>query len=90
VVGPEVVIYTTGWCPFCMRAKALLERRGVPYTEIDVESRSGLRQEMVERSGRRTVPQVFIGGHHVGGSDELAAAELSGELDRLLAASAAG
>ncbi len=87
--APEVVIYTTGWCPFCMRAKALLERKGVAYTELDVESRAGLRQQMIERSGRRSVPQVFVGSTHIGGSDELAAAEQSGELDRLLTAAAA-
>lgn len=86
--APEIVIYTTGWCPFCMRAKALLERKGVAYTELDVESGAGLRQQMIERSGRRSVPQVFIGSTHIGGSDELAAAERSGELDRLLAAAA--
>ena len=80
-----VTVYTTGWCPFCMRAKALLQRKGVAFTEIDVESRRELRQEMIERSGRRSVPQVFIGDHHVGGSDELAELDASGELDRLLA-----
>jgi len=72
-----------------MRAKALLERKGVGFREIDVESGRELRQEMISRSGgRRTVPQVFIGERYVGGSEELAEAERSGELDRLLAASA--
>lgn len=85
---PEVTIYTTAWCPFCMRAKALLERKGVAFREVDVEAGRALREEMVARSGRRTVPQVFIGEHHVGGSDELAMAEQSGELDRLLEAAA--
>jgi len=86
---PEVTIYTTAWCPFCMRAKALLQRKGIAFREIDVEAGRELRQEMIARSGgRRTVPQVFIGEKHLGGSDELASAEQSGELDRLLGASA--
>lgn len=87
--APQVVVYTTGWCPYCLRAKALLERKGIAFTEIDVENGAALRQEMIERSGRRSVPQVFIGDMHIGGSDELAAAEASGELDRLLGATAA-
>jgi glutaredoxin 3 len=84
-MSQPVTLYTTGWCPFCMRAKALLQRKGIAYTEIDIESRRELRQEMIERSGRRSVPQVFIGDHHVGGADDLAALDASGELDRLLA-----
>jgi glutaredoxin 3 len=80
-----VTIYTTPWCGYCARAKALLTRKGVAYTEIDVEGRRELREQMIARSGRRTVPQVFIGEHHVGGSDDLAALEATGELDRLLA-----
>ena len=79
-----VTIYTSAWCGFCMRAKALLDRKGIAYTEIDVDGNRALREEMIARSGRRTVPQVFIGEHHVGGSEDLAAAEWSGELDRLL------
>jgi glutaredoxin 3 len=84
-VSSAVTIYTTAWCGYCARAKALLARKGVAYTEIDIESRRGLREEMIARSGRRTVPQVFIGDRHVGGSDDLAALEAAGELDRLLA-----
>ena len=81
----EVTLYTSAWCPYCMRAKALLERKGIAFREIDVEAGSEFRQEMIARSGgRRTVPQVFINGTHLGGSEELAAAERSGELDRLL------
>lgn len=82
--GVPVTIYTTGWCGFCMQAKTLLTRKGVAFTEIDVGDGPGLREEMVTRSGRRTVPQVFIGDRHLGGLDELAAAERSGELNRLL------
>lgn len=84
--GVPVTIYTTGWCGFCMQAKALLTRKGVSFTEVDVGDGPAQREEMVARSGRRTVPQVFIGERHLGGFDELAAAEQSGELDQLLAA----
>jgi glutaredoxin 3 len=83
-----VTLYTSAWCGFCVRAKALLDRKGIVYTEIDVDGGRAHREEMIARSGRRTVPQVFIGEHHVGGSDDLAAAERSGELDRLLGAGA--
>lgn len=81
-----VTIYTTGWCGFCMQAKALLTRKGASFREVDVGDGPELRDEMVTRSGRRTVPQVFIGERHLGGFDELAAAERSGELDKLLEA----
>ena len=82
---PAVVLYVTGWCPYCSRAKALLERKGVPYTAIDVESAAGLREAMVAKAGgRRTVPQIFIGDHHVGGCDDLHALEAAGSLDSLL------
>lgn len=83
---PLVQVYTSGWCGYCMRAKALLERKGIAYEEIDVDGDAARRQEMMARSGRRSVPQVFVGEHHVGGSEDLAAAEKSGELDRLLGA----
>lgn len=86
--APKVTIYTSAWCGYCMRAKALLDSKGVAYEELDVDGHPAVRQEMMSRSGRRTVPQVFIGEHHVGGSDDLAAAERSGELDRLLGAGA--
>jgi glutaredoxin 3 len=85
VATPNVVLYVTGWCPYCTRAKALLDRKGVSYTAIDVESRSGLRDEMMAKSGgRRSVPQIFIGDHHVGGCDDLHALEAAGSLDSLL------
>lgn len=84
-VEPEVVIYTTDWCPYCRRAKALLDRKGVEYLEIDVEAEPAKRREMVARAGGRTsVPQIFIHGHAIGGSDKLHALEASSELDRLL------
>ncbi len=81
-----VTIYTTPFCPYCYRAKALLKRKGVAYTEIDVSQSSELRGEMIKRAnGRYTVPQIFIGDRHVGGSDDLHALEGRGELDPLLA-----
>lgn len=83
---PRVVMYATGWCPYCARARRLLEEKGVAFEEIDVEARPGARAEMIERSGgRSTVPQIFIGDTHVGGSDDLHALAASGGLDRLLA-----
>lgn len=83
---PAVTIYTTMLCPYCYRAKALLDEKGIAYTEIDVGMDADKRQEMTTRAGgRRTVPQIFIGNRHVGGSDDLAALNRSGDLDRLLA-----
>jgi glutaredoxin 3 len=81
---PEITVYSSGWCGYCLRAKALLDRKGLAYREIDVDGDRQHREEMIRRSGRRTVPQIFIDDIHVGGSDELAAAERSGALDRLL------
>ncbi|HKJ62346.1 MAG TPA: glutaredoxin 3 [Hyphomicrobiales bacterium] len=84
--SPKVEMYTTMFCPYCHAAKRLLKKKDVEYTEIDVTMNSGLREEMTRRAGgRRTVPQIFIGEHHVGGSDELHVLEARGELDRLLA-----
>ena len=81
----EVEIYTTPLCPYCWRAKRLLEQKGVSFIEIDLWQQSARRAEMVERAGgRRTVPQIFINGRGIGGSEELAALEARGELDRLL------
>lgn len=82
---PPVDIYTTRWCPYCHAAKALLTRKGVAFKEIDVSSDSE-RQAMIERTnGRMTVPQIFIGAVHVGGSDDLHDLERDGRLDPLLA-----
>lgn len=78
--GSGILVYTTGWCPFCMRAKALLERKGLQYREINVEDDPDLRAEMTQRTGRRTVPQIFIGETHVGGFEELSALERAGGL----------
>jgi len=85
---PAVVMYTTNWCPYCERARRLLNAKGAAFSEIDVESSADRRAEMQSRSGRRTVPQIFIGDHHVGGSDDLAALEAAGKLDALLSGTA--
>ena len=78
----KVEMYTTGWCPYCARAKALLEKKGVAYTEIDIMDEPNRRGEMVQRAGGRTsVPQIFIDGEHIGGSDDLVALDRSGGLD---------
>lgn len=83
----EIEIYTSPFCPYCWRAKRLLEEKGLAFTEIDVLLHPGRRAEMRERAeGRRTVPQIFIDGRGIGGSDELAALAASGALDALLAA----
>ncbi|MBA3911140.1 MAG: glutaredoxin 3 [Rhodobacter sp.] len=82
-----VEIYTTPICPYCHAAKRLLGRKGVTYKEIDVSRDPALRAQMLQRAnGRRTVPQIFIGGVHIGGSDELHALDDAGKLDPLLAA----
>ncbi|PSL13825.1 glutaredoxin 3 [Marinobacterium halophilum] len=81
----DVTIYLNRWCPFCTRALALLDSKGVDYTAFDIEADPSLRQEMMQRSQRRTVPQIFIGQTHVGGCDELYALERQGQLDTLLA-----
>ncbi|MEE4350695.1 MAG: glutaredoxin 3 [Pacificimonas sp.] len=81
----KIDVYTKFLCPYCSRAKALLSRKGVDFNEIDISMGGEKRQEMLQRAnGRSTVPQVFIGGTHVGGSDELAAMEQAGKLDALL------
>jgi thioredoxin reductase (NADPH) len=81
---PSITIYTRPWCPYCERAKDLLARKGQTWTEIDLDAEPARREEMVARTGHTSVPQIFIGERHVGGSDELMALERSGELDALL------
>ena len=81
----KVEMYTTMWCGYCARARGLLQRKGVGFEDIDVEADTSKRTEMVQRAGgRTTVPQIFIDGVHVGGSDELAALDRAGKLDPLL------
>jgi glutaredoxin 3 len=82
--GPTVVMYATGWCGYCSRARALLESKHVTIQEIDIDAQPGARAEMIQRSGRRTVPQIFIGATHVGGCDDLMELESTGGLDPLL------
>ncbi len=83
----DITIYTTMLCPYCYRAKGLLDQKGASYTEIDVGMDADKRQEMTQRAqGRRTVPQIFIGDTHVGGCDDLFALEAAGKLDAMLAA----
>ncbi len=81
---PEIVIYTAARCPYCTMAKKLLERKGAAYTEIDVDSRPGLREELMEKTRRRTVPQIYIGDRHIGGFDDLQALDTQQQLDPLL------
>jgi glutaredoxin 3 len=83
---PPVTIYTTPICPYCLSAKALLQRKSVPYQEIDVSRDAVAREAMMAKSGRRTVPQIWIGATHVGGCDDLYDLERAGRLDALLAA----
>lgn len=82
---PKITIYTTTYCPYCTRAKELLTRKGVTYSEINAEDDS-VREEMIKKaSGRRTVPQIFIGDTHIGGFDDLHALDKAGKLDPMLA-----
>ncbi len=81
----KVEIYFSPFCPYCIAARQLLERKGIPFEVIDVLEEPGRRREMIQRArGRTTVPQIFIDGRHVGGSDELHALERAGKLDPLL------
>ncbi|MCB1848710.1 MAG: glutaredoxin 3 [Halieaceae bacterium] len=82
-----VIMYSTRFCPYCIRARSLLQAKQVDYTDIGVDAQPELRREMTERSGRYTVPQIWIGEHHVGGYDDLALLEQQGRLDALLAGS---
>ena len=83
----KIEIYTKAFCPYCSRAKALLDGKGADYEEFDITMGGPKRAEMLERAnGRSTVPQIFIDGKHIGGSDDLAALERQGELDTLIAA----
>jgi glutaredoxin 3 len=84
MVASAVVMYITSWCPYCQRVRRLLGSKNVSIDEIDIESAPEKRAEMQNRSGRSTVPQIFIGDRHVGGSDDLQDLEDAGELDGLL------
>ena len=80
----NILIYSAHLCPYCTMAKKLFERKGWEYTEINVDSAPHLRQEMMEKTKRRTVPQIYIGNHHVGGFEELRALEQSKQLEGLV------
>ncbi len=80
----EHVIYTTRYCPYCVRAKHLLDSKGVDYREIPVDGDYALRQDMMAASGQHTVPQIWLNGQHIGGCDELYQLQYAGELDKLL------
>lgn len=81
---PEILIYTADLCPYCTMAKRLLDKKGAPYAEINVDSKPGLRQEMMQKTRRRTVPQIYIGDLHVGGFDDLHTLDIRNELESLL------
>ncbi|HXA34755.1 MAG TPA: glutaredoxin 3 [Steroidobacteraceae bacterium] len=81
---PEVTLYTSDWCPYCRRARDLLMQKNLVFNEVNVEDEPKFREEMIARSNRRTVPQIFIGDKHVGGCDDLFELDRSGELDRLI------
>ena len=80
----QVIMYSTGYCPYCTRAKELLNKKNVPFTEIRVDLQPELRDEMIAKSGRHTVPQIFINGQAIGGCDDLYALEAQGKLNQLL------
>lgn len=82
--SPEIVLYTKAFCGYCGAARALLREKGATWREIDIGNDDAARDEMIRRSGRRTVPQIFIGERHVGGFDDLAALDQRGQLDALL------
>jgi glutaredoxin 3 len=83
-MSSQVIMYSTRFCPYCVRARFLLDSKNVDYTDIGVDAKPALRREMLEKSGRHTVPQIWIGEHHVGGYDDLARLEHQGQLDELL------
>ena len=82
----KVTIYTKPYCPYCVRAVDLLEQKGIAFTEIEAAFDSAKRQEMIQRSGRATFPQIFVGERHIGGCDDMMALERAGKLDPLLKA----
>lgn len=90
MASPNIEIYTWSRCPFCIRAKALLDRKGVNYTEYCIDGDEAARDQMADRAqGRRSVPQIFINDQHIGGCDDVHGLERQGQLDALLEATAA-
>lgn len=82
---PKILIYTANLCPYCTMAKRLLDKKGASYEEQNIDSKPGLRQQMMKKTKRRTVPQIYIGDKHIGGFDELYTLEMENELDGYLA-----
>jgi len=80
-----VTVYGSAWCPYCVRARRLLEEKGITFEDLRIEGRMDLRSEMEARSGRTSVPQIFVGDIHIGGYDDMAALDRAGKLDDLLA-----
>jgi glutaredoxin 3 len=83
---PEIIIYSTGYCPYCVRAKDLIKKKGFSYTEINAEDDTVRAEMIVKAGGRRTVPQIFINGTHIGGFDDMHALDKAGKLDPILQA----
>ena len=83
-MAARIIMYGTDWCGYCARARRLLDVKGAPYEEIDVDVVAGARQEMQAKSGRSTIPQIFINDQHIGGADDLSALDAEGRLDPLL------
>ena len=86
---PNIEIYTWSRCPFCIRAKALLDKKGVDYTEYCIDGDEAARAQMAERAGRRSLPQIFINDQHIGGCDDIHALDRAGKLDPMLTAASA-
>ncbi len=84
MAAAAVTVYTAGFCGYCVRVTTLLARRGIPFTEVSVEDHPGLLEQLLAKSGRRTLPQVYVGERYVGGADELTALDQRGELSRLI------
>ena len=84
MTSQPIVMYTTRFCPYCIRARGLLKSKGWAYQDIPVDADQGLRSEMMEKSGQQTVPQIWIGGQHVGGCDELFGLEVGGQLEKMV------
>jgi glutaredoxin 3 len=84
VTAPAVTVYTAEFCGHCVRVMTLLQRRGIPFTEVSAEDHPGLREQLLAKSGRRTLPQIYVGERYVGGADELMALDQRGGLLRLI------
>lgn len=79
-----VIMYSTAYCPYCSRARQLLEQKGIKFTDIRIDENPDKRAEMIAKSNRQTVPQIFINSRHIGGCDDMYALESQGQLDKLL------